>query len=172
MVISDLPQVEGAQVALISGSAVPELQELLERCADFEVLVTGSPPHADAAADLLVEVPPDHALRDKLVIGIWTEAGLTAAIDLLRDFPDPHAWYLGLLLIAPEARGQELGSKIVAALRDWIVAQGGWTIRLIVQEQNPAARRFWIRQGFVEIGTSVQELEDRTNQVTRLELRL
>lgn len=94
MVISDLPQVEGAQVALISGSAVPELQELLERCADFEVLVTGSPPHADAAADLLVEVPPDHALRDKLVIGIWTEAGLTAAIDLLRDFPirTPGIW--------------------------------------------------------------------------------
>ena len=172
MVISDLPQVEGAQVALISGSAMPELQELLERCADFEVLVTGSPPHAHAAADLLVEVPPDHALRDKLVIGFWTDQGLTAAIDLLRDFPDPHAWYLGLLVVAPEARAQGLGAAIVAALRDWIVAQGGWTIRLIVQEQNPAAHRFWIRQGFVEVGTSVQELEDRTNQVSRLELRL
>ena len=31
MVVSDLPQVEGAQLALISGSAVPELQELLAR---------------------------------------------------------------------------------------------------------------------------------------------
>ena len=172
MVVSDLPQVEGAQLALISGSAVAELQELLERCADFEVMVTGSPPDAHAAADLLVEVPPDHALRDKLVIGVWTDQGLTAAIDLLRDFPDPHAWYLGLLVVAPEARAQGLGAAIVAALRDWIVAQGGWTIRLIVQEQNPAAHRFWIRQGFVEVGTSVQELEDRTNQVSRLELRL
>ena len=91
MVVSDLPQVEGAQLALITGSAVAELQELLERCADFEVMVTGSPPDAHAAADLLVEIPPDHALRDKLVIGVWTDQGLTAAIDLLRDFPDPRA---------------------------------------------------------------------------------
>ncbi len=172
MVVSDLPQVEGAQLALISGSAVAELRELLERCADFEVMVTGSPPDAHAAADLLVEVPPDHALRDKLVIGVWTDQGLTAAIDLLRDFPDPHAWYLGILLVAPEARGRGLGAAIVAALRPWVVAQGGWTIRLIVQEQNPAALRFWSRQGFVEVGAAVQELEDRTNQVRRLELRL
>lgn len=172
MVVSDLPQVEGAQLALISGSAVAELQELLERCADFEVMVAGSPPDANAAADLLIEVPPEHSLRDKLVIGVWTDDGLTAAIDLLRDFPDPHAWYLGLLLVAPEARGRGLGEAIVAALRSWIRAQGGWTIRLIVQEQNPAAHRFWIRQGFVEVGTAVQELEDQVNQVSRLELRL
>ena len=75
-------------------------------------------------------------------------------------------------MVAPEARAQGLGAAIVAALRDWIVAQGGWTIRLIVQEQNPAALRFWSRQGFVEVGAAVQELEDRTNQVRRLELRL
>jgi GNAT superfamily N-acetyltransferase len=172
MVVSDLPQIEGAQVALVSGSAVAELQELLERCADFEVMVTGSPPDVNAAADLLVEVPPDHPLRDKLVIGVWTDQGLTAVIDLLRDFPDPHAWYLGLLLVAPEARGRGLGAAVVAALRLWVAAQGGWTLRLIVQEQNPAARRFWIQQGFVEVGAAVQELEDRTNQVSRLELRL
>lgn len=172
MAHSDLPQLEGAQVALISGSAVAELQELLERCADFEVMVTGSPPDANAAADLLVEVPPEHSLRDKLVIGVWTDEGLTATIDLLRDFPDPHAWYLGLLLVAPEARDRGLGAAIVQALRGWIIGQGGWTIRLIVQEQNPAALRFWLRQGFVEVGTAVQELEDRVNQVSRLELRL
>ena len=172
MVTADLPQVEGAQVALISGSAVAELQELLERCADFEVMVTGSPPDAYAAVDLLAEVPPEHSLRDKMVVGVWTDQGLTAVIDLLRDFPDPHAWYLGLLLVAPEARGRGLGATVVAALRRWVVAQGGWTIRLIVQEQNPDAQRFWLRQGFVEVGRTVQELEDRSNQVSRLELRL
>ena len=59
-----------------------------------------------------------------------------------------------------------------ADLRPWIVAQGGWTIRLAVQEQNPAALRFWNRQGFVEVGAAVQELDDRTNQVRRMELRL
>ena len=112
------------------------------------------------------------ALIDMLLLHYTGMAGAQAAIDLLRDFPNPHAWYLGMLLVAPEARSRGLGAAIVAALRRWVVAQGGWTIRLIVQEQNPAALRFWSRQGFVEVGAAVQELEDRTNQVRRLELRL
>ncbi|WP_310538639.1 GNAT family N-acetyltransferase [Phenylobacterium sp.] len=172
MTTPDLPHVEGAQLALISGSAVEELQVLLERCEDFEVLVTGHPPEPYAARELLVDAPPDHPLRDKFVIGVWTDQGLTAAIDLLRDFPERHVWYLGLLLVAPEDRGQGLGERILAAFRPWILSQEGRAIRLIVQDQNPAARRFWVREGFVEIGTATQELMDRTNQVARFELKL
>ncbi|MFZ3005099.1 MAG: GNAT family N-acetyltransferase [Phenylobacterium sp.] len=172
MITPDLPVVESALSAFIGGTAVAELQELLERCEDFEVLVTGHPPDPQAAKDLLVEIPPDHALRDKFVIGIWTDDGLTAAIDLLRDFPEAHVWYLGLLLIAPEARGSGFGARIVAALKTWIIAQGGRSIRLVVQDQNPDALRFWLAQGFVQVGTATQELMDRTNTVTRMELKL
>lgn len=172
MTTPDLPVVEGALSAFIGGTAVAELQELLERCTDFEVLVTGHPPDPHAAKDLLVEVPPDHALRDKSVVGIWTDDGLTAAIDLLRDFPEARVWYLGLLLIAPESRGAGLGERIVAALKPWIIAQGGRSLRLVVQDQNPAALRFWLRQGFVPVGTATQDLMDRTNIVTRMELKL
>ncbi|WP_421934164.1 GNAT family N-acetyltransferase [Phenylobacterium sp.] len=172
MTTPDLPVVEGALTAFIGGSAVAELQELLERCEDFEVLVTGHPPDPHAAADLLVEVPPDHPLRDKFVIGVWTEDGLTAAVDLLRDFPAQHIWYLGLLLVAPEARGSGLGERILEALKTWIRGHGGRAIRLVVQDQNPDALRFWLRHGFVQIGKAAQELMDRTNQVARLELKL
>ncbi len=172
MTTPDLPLVDGAQLALISGSAVEELQVLLERCEDFEVLVTGHPPGPYAAQALLTDAPADHPLRDKFVIGAWTDQGLTAAAELLRDFPERHVWYLGLLLVAPENRGQGIGQQILAALKTWIVSQDGRTIRLIVQEQNPAALRFWLAHGFVQIGTATQELMDRTNQVARLELRL
>lgn len=172
MTTPDLPALEGALLALVSGSAVEELQDLLERCEDFEVLVTGHPPDPHAAKDLLTEVPPDHPLRDKFVIGVWTEQGLAAAIDLLRDFPQPHVWYLGLLLVAPEARGSGLGERILEALKTWVRGHGGRAIRLMVQDQNPDALRFWLRHGFVQIGTATQELMDRSNEVTRLELRL
>lgn len=168
----DLPELDGCDLALISGGAVEELQVLLERCEAFEILVTGHPPDPHAAEDLLIEVPPDHPLRHKLVIGVWTGQGLTAAIDLLRDFPDEGAWYLGLLLVAPEARNQGPGGRIVEALAAWIAAQDGRSIRLAVQDQNPEAQRFWTRMGFTPIGTAVQELMDRTNTVTRLERRL
>jgi len=170
--MTDLPAVEGALVGLVAGTAVDELQDLLERCADFEILVTGAPPDPHAAADLVVEVPQDHPLRDKLVIGVWTADGLTVVIDLLRDFPEAGAWYLGLLLVAPEARSQGLGGAVFRALHAWIVGQGGRTIRLIVQDQNPRAIAFWTRMGFRTIGTSVQALEDRENVVLRMELSL
>ena len=172
MTTPDLPLVEGAQLALISGSAVEELQVLLERCEDFEILVTGHPPGPYAAQALLTDAPPDHPLRDKFVIGAWTGHGLTAAVELLRDFPERHVWYLGLLLVAPEDRGQGLGERLLAALKTWIVSQEGRAIRLIVQEQNPAALRFWTRNGFVQIGTALQDLMDRINTVTRMELKL
>ncbi len=172
MTTPDLPALEAAQLALISGSAVEELQVLLERCEDFEILITGHPPGPYAAEALLIDTPPEHPLRDKFVIGAWTDQGLTAVVELLRDFPERHVWHLGLLLTAPEARGQGLGSRILAALKSWILSQEGRALRLIVQDQNPAALRFWSRHGFIEIGTATQELMDRTNQVTRLELKL
>ena len=146
--------------------------ELTYRETEFEILVTGHPPGPYAAEALLIDAPPEHPLRDKFVIGAWTDQGLTAAVELLRDFPERHVWYLGLLLTAPEARDHGLGSRILAALKSWILSQEGRALRLIVQDQNPAALRFWIRHGFIEIGTATQELMDRTNQVTRLELKL
>jgi GNAT superfamily N-acetyltransferase len=172
MPMPHLPRLEGCDLALISGDAVEELQVLLERCEAFEILVTGHPPDPHAAEDLLVEVPPDHPLRDKLVIGVWTDQGLIAAIDLLRDFPDQRIWYLGLLLVAPEARSQGLGGRTVEAIAAWVTGEGGRSIRLAVQAQNPDALRFWARMGFSPIGTAVQELMDRTNTVTRMERRL
>jgi ribosomal protein S18 acetylase RimI-like enzyme len=172
MPMPHLPVLDGCDLALISGGAVEELQVLLQRCEAFEILVTGHPPDSHAAEDLLVEVPPDHPLRDKLVIGVWTSQGLTAAIDLLRHFPDELDWYLGLLLVAPEARRQGLGGRLVEALAAWITAEGGRSIRLVVQAQNPEALRFWAAMGFSPIGTAIQVLMDRTNTVTRMERKL
>jgi ribosomal protein S18 acetylase RimI-like enzyme len=170
--VIDLPAIDGALTALVSGSAVEELQVLLERCADFEILLTGEPPGPTAAEDLLVDRPEDHPLRDKFVIGVWTDQGLTAAIDLLRHFPQEHVWYVGLLLVAPESRGQGLGARVVEALVDWVRRQGGRALRLVVQDENPRALAFWRARDFQPIGTAVQELEARTHQVTRMERRI
>ena len=97
---------------------------------------------------------------------------LVGAIDLLRDYPAADEWYIGLLLLEPDARGARLGRSIVDALVVWILRQEGRYIRLAVQDQNVAGARFWRRCGFRPAGATTQALESRTNNVTRMALKL
>ena len=106
------------------------------------------------------------------MFGLSRDGDLIGALDLLRDYPEPDDWYLGLLLIEPRARGAGLGARVFVSLKGWVEAQGGRAIRLAVQDQNQAGARFWIRMGFQPVGAAVQALENQTNQVTQMELRL
>ncbi|MCP9841326.1 GNAT family N-acetyltransferase [Synechococcus sp. J7-Johnson] len=45
-------------------------------------------------------------------------------------------------------RGAGAGTSIWENLRQQMTEEGATTVRLIVQKQNPRARRFWERQGF------------------------
>ena len=92
---------------------------------------------------------------------------LTALIDITEGYPEPHAWYVGLLVVAPEARGSGLGAELYAHVEDFARARGGCAMRLIVQEQNPRALAFWTRHGFVFEATTTQKV-GRPNVVTRL----
>jgi RimJ/RimL family protein N-acetyltransferase len=166
------PALAGARFEPLGEAEQPALQRLLELCADFEILVTGAPATSEAAAELMTACPPGHPIEKKLVFGIARDGDLVGAVDLLRDFPEPDDWYLGLLLLAPQERGGGLGEAVVTALRTWIAAQGGRAIRLAVQQQNEAGERFWARMGFQRVGTAVQGLERRNNQVALMELDL
>ncbi len=67
---------------------------------------------------------------------------------MIRDFPKAGEWYLGLLLFEPTLRGRKLGDRVYHRLEEWVRAQGGSAIHLIVEEVNPGALRFWERMGF------------------------
>jgi RimJ/RimL family protein N-acetyltransferase len=166
------PPLAGAEFTALGEAEQPALQRLLERCADFELLISGAPPTSEAAVELMEACPAGHPIEKKLVFGVERDGDLIGALDLLRDFPEPGDWYLGLLLLAPEERSGGLGAEIVGAVRTWIASQRGRAIRLVVQEQNEAGARFWERMGFEPVGTAVQERAAQTNQVVRMELRL
>ena len=166
------PALEDAVFRPLGEAEGPALQRLLERCADFEVLMSGSPPAAEAAQELLEACPAGHPLNKKLVFGPERDGELIGALDLLRDYPETNDWYLGLLLFEPQSRSGGLGERVVAALRAWIASQGGRAIRLAVHDVNEDGARFWIRMGFQPCGTAVQERDGRTEPVTRMELRL
>ena len=132
------------------------IDRLHARCSDFWLLVEDAVPTAD---ELMHELPPGVAPHDKHVLGVDDDRGeLVALVDFSRGFPDADAWYVSLLVVAPEARGSGLGAALYAHAEQFARDRGGTAIRLIVQQQNPRALAFWKRQGFVYEATTTQKI--------------
>ncbi len=146
-----------------------ELQAFYARCADYVELITGRPPGANEAEELLGDVPRGKTLDDKFVIGLFDAPGhMIGVLDVIRDYPKAGEWFLGLLMFEPTWRGRRLGERVYHRLEEWVRACGGTAIHLIVQQQNPGALRFWQRMGFVVKGMGKQKLERRENVYIRM----
>jgi ribosomal protein S18 acetylase RimI-like enzyme len=139
----------GYHIKLLQAADRSELQTLLEKCADYTLLVTGSPPKPSAASSLLVDCPPGKTLEDKVVIGISAEKqGLMSVLDTIKDYPNPGDWWLGLLLIDPALRNQGFGRLIVQSFEGWVKLRGARRTFLGVVEENQRAYQFWLKMGF------------------------
>jgi ribosomal protein S18 acetylase RimI-like enzyme len=150
-----------------------ELQAFYESCRDYVELVTGAPPGPNEARDLLTALPPKKSREDKFVIGLFDAPGhLVGVLDVIRGYPAEREWYLGLLLFGPSSRGRGLGERVYRRLEEWVRAEGGKVIHLIVQEQNPAAIRFWKRMGFEVRGMGRQILKRRETVYLRMSRKL
>jgi ribosomal protein S18 acetylase RimI-like enzyme len=155
-------------VRLDEGRA-PELQAFYERCRDYFELVIGQPPSPTEAAELLAAVPRGKTPEDKFVIGLFDAPGhLVGVLDVIRDFPKPREWYLGLLMFEPTLRGQKLGERVYHRLEHWVAAQGGTSLHLIVEEVNPRALRFWQRMEFEVRGMGKRMLKGKESVFIRM----
>ena len=128
----------------------PALQRLFERCSEFWELIEGVPPAADAAVKELTSLAPGKTADDTFTFGVFEDDHLIAFGNLARDYPKPSEWWIGLLILDPLQRGRGLGAQIHRELVEWIEAQAGATLGLVVQTQNEGAQRFWLRMGYVE----------------------
>jgi len=120
------------------------LQALFARDPAYFERVEGAPLRADEGAALLVERPPSVPLEHKHVVIVDD----LVVLDLLEGFPEPTIWYLGLIFVAPEARGRGLGTRVLEALATALRARGARGLRLAVAVTNPDARRLYDRLGF------------------------
>lgn len=144
------------------------LTRLCLRCTDFFELVEGQPASHATVAEILAPAEGDHARGVKHVWGVKSGDEVLAVAELLEGYPGDGDWYIGLLLIDPAHRRKGIGTAFSAAVLDWIIDQGGTTVRLVVQEQNPEAASFWMRQGFALERQARQTLGIRTNRVSVL----
>lgn len=145
------------EVDVLGEDDCAELDALLVRCDEFIRLNEGHEPGPGDGRLLLDERPEQAPDVEKLVLGLFDGPCLVGVIDLLKDFPAPGVWYLGLLLIEPARRRAGIGASLVVQLGDWISDQGGRALRLAVLDQNAAGHRFWARQGFRPIGSVDQD---------------
>jgi len=144
-----LPPAFGLSLRRLGEGDAAALQALYEACPDYHVLHEGEPAREGKALETLSGAPAGKPREDRFVIGFFAAGGrLSGMLDILRDFRERAEWYLGLLLLAPGARGAGLGASILRATIDWVRAEGAHSLRIAVDEQNTAGRRFWERHGF------------------------
>ncbi len=162
-------QVDGSTVVRLGAEHVPALRELLERCHVFMTLVFGAL-EPDAAELLLEGLPPGKAPEDKFLLGLYADGTkeLLGVLDAVRGFPEDDEWIIGLLLLDPDRRRAGLGARFLAAFEQWVRGQGAAGIRLVVQEQNPDALRFWMREGYAVTGLTHQKTPRRENIIQLL----
>lgn len=152
-----------------AGSAdVAELQALHVRCADFVEATTGLPPREDEAARMLAVLPPGKTLADKQVLGVIRDGAMVGVVELLAGYPGPTDWYIGLLMLAPEARGAGLGSSVFREVVRRVAEAGGHKLHLVVRDDNPRAIAFWKRHGFTLVDYRVQDLGTKINRVLKM----
>lgn len=160
----------GDQVARrLRAADLPMVRALFESCAAFFQLIGGDA--MQEADHILDDVPPGKTPEDKLVFGVLsleTQDRLDGLLELLRGYPGPDDWCIGLLLVSPERRSHGLGGSIVSALARHVGRAGGRALHLIVQDQNPDALRFWQRHGFSIQDRVIQEALHGTNRVHKL----
>ncbi|MBN8466589.1 GNAT family N-acetyltransferase [Corallococcus exiguus] len=125
------------------------VQPLLDRCEDYHQIAYGRPALPDQARNIPRERPPTLAPGQGQLLALRdAQGGLAGMLEALRDFPAPGEWYIGLLLLAPEARGHGRGEAVLSAYADYVRANGGRLLRVAVVEHNDVGRHFWTRVGF------------------------
>ncbi|GAA3714348.1 hypothetical protein GCM10022204_36800 [Microlunatus aurantiacus] len=73
----------------------------------------------------------------------------------VADPGEPGTTLLVAMFVAPPARGQGLGDRLVAAVVDQARSDGADRVLLHVVETNPGAERLYARCGFARTGATV-----------------
>lgn len=86
------------------------------------------------------------AASETVLVAEW-DSQAAGYVTCLR--PEPGSGQIGLLAVAPAARGQGLGRSLIQNAVRWFAGQGIAQITVVTQGRNAAAQRLYARSGFV-----------------------
>ncbi len=81
-------------------------------------------------------------------------------VGLVRGVPEDGCAWLHSLWVSPQARGQGLGSQLIAAVEEWAARQGAVYARLEVVPDNAPAIALYRRLGYVDTALLGELLPD------------
>lgn len=133
---------------------LPLVEEFYTRAADYWLLADRRAPDRQKAQDFFTDCPPNCDPAASHRLGLFVDGALMGLAELSFGWPAPGDAYLGLQILAPEARGRGLGRALLAEVETRARAAGAPQLYLAVLEANPKGRAFWAREGFQATGVS------------------
>jgi ribosomal protein S18 acetylase RimI-like enzyme len=123
--------------------------EIYAECAEFFNLFIGSNATARDVESLFNDMPEGTLARDKEVYGIFLEDSMVGVVDLIHDYPEEGAGFIGLFLIKGTLHRRGLGKTAWLAVEKLFKFR---EFRLVVVSTNHKAFAFWRAMGFRETG--------------------
>jgi RimJ/RimL family protein N-acetyltransferase len=134
----------------LTASDLHALQSLIERCGDLFQLTEDRDPDPDEARELWDAVPFGTPREAKHVLGVF-DPELVGVVEIVRDWPRPGTWNVGLLMFDPAVRRRGAGTVTMRVIDRWAGASGADRLRISVMPANIPALAFWRALGFADV---------------------
>lgn len=133
--------------------------EMLTEAQDYYHLWLGRAPNDEDVENVFTAGPPGCDPADSYRIGLYVNDRLSGVAELSFGFPEPEDAYLGLMILAPRARGEGIGEIFYDHVEALARKSGAPHLYLGVLDANPRGRAFWERMGFEPTGVTRQDTE-------------
>lgn len=128
--------------------------DLLDRAQDYYHLWKGHAPGPTEVDEVFHDVPPGCNPAASHRLGLFLDGTLSGLAEMSFGFPTAQDAYLGLMILAPQMRGQGHGAYFSAHMADLARNTGAQNLYLAVLQANPRGAAFWARMGFRPTGVS------------------
>ena len=101
------------------------LQELYQKCADYNYLMEGQPLSPTVALDEFTAIPEGRTLNDKYMLGIFAPQNrLIGLLEGMRNYPEERNLWVGLIMLDPAYRRQGLLAPLLKEFERYVARQG------------------------------------------------
>lgn len=136
-----------------------EVEEVEELCSQNKLYYQHCPPMATRESIIsdLHNLPPKKTEEDKFYLGFYLNHKLVAVLDLILNYPKEGTAFVGFFMLDISVQGKGIGSEIFQEIERGLQEKGFKRIRLGYVKDNPQAKAFWYKNGFLELGIELKQ---------------